>query len=392
MNVSRFFLSCSAVVMVAAGVVPATAQVRVDQTNLVSDIPGLAKLTDPSLVNAWGIAESPTSPFWIADNGTGLATIYSVPPGGSPTKAGFFVTVPPATGAASSAPTGQVFNGSGGGFNLKNGSSAVFLFASEDGAISGWNPALGFGPGAVQGLIAVDNGNADPLKNAVYKGLAIDNTGGSLFATNFRSGMVEMYNNSFGLVKTISDPTLPAGYAPFGARVLDGKLYVTFALQNATKHDDVGGAGHGFVDTFDLSGGSMQRLITNGALDSPWGLEIAPSSFGSLAGDLLVGNFGDGMINAYNPTTGAFVSTLDGTDGKPLVIDGLWGLTIGNGSVMGGSLNSLYFTAGPNGEANGLFGSLTAVPEPSTWAMLLLGFAGLGLVAVRRRWTPLATA
>ena len=188
--------------------------------------------------------------------------------------------------------------------------------------------------------------------------------------------------SQFDLVGTFTDPTVPTGYAPFGAAVLDGKLYVTFALQDSDKHDDVAGAGNGFVDTFDLSGGSMQRLISGGALDSPWGLAIAPSSFGSLAGDLLVGNFGDGAINAYK-TDGTFVGALDGLDGNPLAIDGLWGLMVGN-DAGGGSSNVLYFTAGPMGESEGLFGSLS-VPEPSTWAMMLIGFAVLGFAAFRQR-------
>ena len=232
----------------------------------------------------------------------------------------------------------------------------------------------------------MNNSNPDPTKNAVYKGLAIDNGGGSLFATNFRSGMVEMYKSDatsqFDLVASFTDPTLPPGYAPFGAAVLDGKLYVTFALQDSAKHDDVAGAGNGFVDTFDLAGGSMQRLISGGALNSPWGLAIAPSSFGSLAGDLLVGNFGDGTINAYK-TDGTFVGALDGLDGNPLVIDGLWGLMFGN-DAGGGFSNTLYFTAGPAGESEGLFGALTVVPEPSTWAMMLIGFAGLAFAGYRR--------
>jgi uncharacterized protein (TIGR03118 family) len=216
-----------------------------------------------------------------------------------------------------------------------------------------------------------------------------------LYATNFRAGTIEAYNISFSAPASVTgnftDPSLPTGFAPFNDKVINGELYVTYALQDSAKHDDVKGLGNGFVDVFNLDGTFDKRLISMGALDSPWGLQIAPSSFGSFAGDLLVGNFGNGMINAYNPTTGAFVGTLDGSNGSPLVIDGLWGLTIGNGSAAGGSLNTLFFTAGPNGESDGLFGSL-AVPEPSTWAMLLLGFAALGLAAIRRRRRPFAAA
>ena len=396
MNVSKLMTSCGAVLMVsfagaglwATSAVPASAGTDFQQTNLVSDGSVPAQITDPNLINAWGISESSTSPFWISDNGIGLSTLYTVPGSVPLSKVGLTVTIPPATGATMSNPTGQVFNGTS-GFKLSDGTPATFLFVSEDGAISGWNPALGT-TGTVNGLIAVNNGNTDPSKNAVYKGLAIDNSGGDLFATNFRSGQIEMYNSSFGLVKTFTDPGKPAGYAPFNDKVINGELYVTFALQDAAKHDDVAGLGNGFVDVFNLDGSFAKRLISQGQLDLPWGLALAPSSFGSFAGDLLVGNFGNGKINAYNATTGAFLGTLDGSDGNPLSIDGLWGLTFGNGAA-GGSLDTLYFTAGPNDEANGLFGSLTAVPEASTWAMMLLGFCGLGMAARRRRRSPIAT-
>ena len=386
MNVSTLLTACGAVLIVSTSVVPATAQLKVDQTNLVSDIPGLAKLTDPDLVNAWGISFGPTSPFWISDNGTGLSTLYSVPVSGPPSvsKFGLTVTIPPTAGGTTSAPTGQVFNSFGGvGFG-----GAAFLFDSEDGVISGWK-----GPGGSDTVIGVDKGSA-----AVYKGLAISDPGESdavLYATNFRAGTIEAYDPTFGqpasVTGSFTDPNLPEGYAPFNDKVINGELYVTYAVQDGHKHDDVKGLGNGLVDVFNLDGTFDSRLISNGALDSPWGLQIAPSSFGPLAGDLLVGNFGNGMINAFNATTGALVGTIDGADGNPLVIDGLWGLTVGNGSAMGGSLDTLFFTAGPNGESDGLFGSL-AVPEPSTWAMLLLGFGGLGLAAMRRRRTPLAAA
>jgi uncharacterized protein (TIGR03118 family) len=383
MNVSRFLTSCGAVFIVSASVVPATAQLRLDQTNLVSDLPGVAQIQDPNLVNAWGISFGPTSPFWISDNGAGLATLYSVPGSGPPSvsKLGLTVTIPPTAGGTTSAPTGQVFNG-GVGFG-----GAKFLFDSEDGVISGWK-----GPGGTDTVIGVDKGSA-----AVYKGLAISDPGASsavLYATNFRAGTIEAYDPSFApasLPGNFTDPNLPAGYAPFNDKVINGELYVTYAVQDGAKHDDMKGLGNGLVDVFNLDGTFDQRLISHGALDSPWGLQIAPSSFGPLAGDLLVGNFGNGMINAFDPTTGAFVGTIDGADGNPLVIDGLWGLTVGNGSAMGGSSDALFFTAGPNDESDGLFGTL-AVPEPSTWAMLLLGFAGLGFAAYRRRGKSFAAA
>ena len=348
----------------AASATPASAT-EFQKTNLVSDIPGLAKFTDPDLVNAWGISEGPSTPFWISDNGTGVSTLYAVPGSTPPvTKQGLTVTIPGAVTGTKSAPTGQVFNNTLTGFDLGVAGKPLFLFDSEDGAISGWNPSLG-----TTAAIAVNNS----ASGAVYKGLAIDNSGGNLYAANFNSGRIEKYDSSFTQVKTFTDPTLPAGYAPFDAKVIkdingNGVLYVTFALQDPDKHDDVAGLGNGFVDVFNLDGtldmsfGVNGRLISGGVLNSPWGLQIAPSSFGSFAGDLLVGNFGNGMINAFDPTTGAFAGTLDGTNGQPLSIDGLWALTVGNGAA-GGSLNALYFTAGPNGESDGLFGSLTAVPE-----------------------------
>ena len=222
---------------------------------------------------------------------------------------------------------------------------------------------------------------------AVYKGLAIFDPGHSdavLYATNFRAGTVEAYDPNFDAPASVTgnftDPNLPKGYAPFNDKVINGELYVTYAKQDADKHDDEAGVGNGFVDIFNLDGTLKERLISRGALDSPWGLQIAPSSFGSFAGDLLVGNFGNGMINAYNPTTGAFAGTLDGRDGSPLVIDGLWGLTTGNGSAAGGSLDTLFFTAGPNGESDGLFGSLRGARA------IDLGDATARLCWSRLRW------
>jgi len=374
-------LLAGVVTLLGTSVVPGFADPLLNQTNLVSDVLP-ADINDPNLTNAWGISEGPSTPFWISDNGTGVTTLYRVPGSGGAavSKVPLTVTIPSGS-TATSAPTGQVFNNTASSFNLQNGNKSLFIFDSEDGVISAWGPSLG-----TNAEIEVNNSNPDPTKNAVYKGLAIDNSGGTLFATNFRSGMVEMYKTDstgqFDLVGTFTDPTVPAGYAPFGAAVLDGKLYVTFALQDSDKHDDVAGLGNGFVDTFDLSGGSMQRLISNGALDSPWGLALAPASFGSLAGDLLVGNFGNGTINAYDPTTGTFEGTLEGLDGSALTIDGLWGLTVGN-NAGGGSSNVLYFTAGPNIESEGLFGSLS-VPEPSSWAMMLISFAALGFAGYWR--------
>jgi uncharacterized protein (TIGR03118 family) len=287
------------------------------------------------------------------------------------------------------------------GFTLsgvdKNGNPitapAIFLFATEDGTLVGWNPAVnpkGFDPAkaGTYATIAVDNsGNnftqPDPLKQtgAVYKGLSIASSLSPIFAgdpasttvlyaANFRSGQVEVYDSNFKLVTTLptgafSDPKLPKNFAPFNVQVLDDKVYVSYAQQDAARHDDVGGQGHGFIDVFNLDGtpglpGGQERLVSRGQLDSPWGLALAPSSFGNFANDLLVGNFKSGFIDAYNPGTGKFLGQLKDPDGEPIQIDHLWALRVGNGGA-GGAANTVYFTAGIDNEMHGLFGSLTPV-------------------------------
>jgi uncharacterized protein (TIGR03118 family) len=313
----------------------------------------------------------------VSDNNTGLTTLYNT--SGAPQS--LVVTIAPPAGSPSgfvSAPTGQVFNSTSGFKVTSNGKTgkASFIFDTEDGTISGWSPSVNAG----SSVLAVDNSQ----KGAVYKGLALGTVGGNsfLYATNFESGEVEMYNSSFQLAGQFTDPTVAAGYAPFNAAVLDGKLYVTFALQDAAKHDDVAGLGNGYVDVFNLDGSFDTRLISGGVLDSPWGLDIAPTGFGKYADDLLVGNFGNGEINAFNPTTGQFLGTLLGSNGQPIVEGSLWGLINGNGGA-GGNLNSVYFSSGVADEAGGLFGSLS-VPEPSTWAMMILGVAAVGICARRR--------
>ena len=323
------------------------------QKNLVSDIPNLAVTTDPNLVNAWGIAFTPTSPAWIADNGTGLSTLYS----GTGSIIPLVVTIaPPKNAEGPATPTGIVFNG-GGGFNVtahdKTGSS-LFIFATEDGTISGWSPTVD----GTHSILGPDNHEA----GAVYKGLAIGTTddGTFIYATNFFSGWVEMYNSSFGWVKNFTDTDLPMGYAPFGIRNINGKLYVTFALQDEDKEDDVAGPGHGFVDVFDLNGNKLKRLISHGQLNSPWGLALAPAGFGKFSGDLLVGNFGNGHINAFNIEKGSARGHMLRSNGGTLEISGLWALSFGNGGTAGPT-TALLFTAGPDEESHGLFG--TIVPK-----------------------------
>jgi uncharacterized protein (TIGR03118 family) len=326
---------------------------RYSQTNLVSDMPGVAAVTDPNLVNPWGISFSSSSPFWIADNGTGLSTLYTSDGSIVP----LVVTIPPPNGGTDpSKPTGTVFNSTTNFVVTENGLSgpSVFLFATEDGTISGWNPTVDH----ANAILAVDN----HALGAIYKGLASANTinGSFLYATNFHDGSVEMYDSNFQLVKTFTDVDLPVGFAPFGIRNIKGKLYVTFAKQDADKEDDASGTGRGFVDVFDIHGNKLSRLISHGALNSPWGLALAPANFGKFSNALLVGNFGNGRINAYDPTAGTFLGALQDAKGKAIWIDGLWAIAFGNGKAAG-PRNALFFTAGPDEEAHGLFGELQAI-------------------------------
>lgn len=344
------------------------------QKNLVTDDQSVnkASITDPNLKNAWGMSFSATSPFWVSDNGTGVSTLYRVNPTTDATSIIPLVVSIPGDGSV----TGQVFNtGAGGGAFNKD----AFLFVSEDGTISGWRGALGTTAETFQSGSSAN----------VYKGSALASTGGHtyLYAANFRAGTVDVTKGDGGaptLSGSFTDPTIPSGYAPFNIQNLGGKLYVTYAQQDGKKHDEVDGAGKGFVDVYDLQGNLLGRVGSGGTLDAPWGLAIAPSSFGKFAGDLLVGNFGDGTINAFNLGTDSFVGQLDDPSNNPLAIDGLWGLAVGNGGGAG-SASELYFTAGPNGEADGLFGSLRAVPEPGNVAMMAALTVMGGLSLLRRR-------
>ena len=337
---------------------------------------------DPNLKNAWGLTTSATSPFWVSDNNNGTSTLYNT--AGTPLSLVVSIPAPGDPLGATGAPTGVVFNialGQGAfkisGVNAAGGSTsapAVFLFATEDGTILGWNPGVnpsGFDPkkAGTYAIIAVDKSTIPSAADgAVYKGLAIaaDSTSGKtlLYATNFRAGAVEAYDTSFHSVPAdaFTDTSLPPGYAPFNIVPVHvngaTELFVTYALQNAAKHDDVAGQGHGIVDTFDLSGNMLARFAQHGQLDSPWGLALAPASFGPfVGGKLLIGNFGNGHINVFDPATGELLDKLRDPHGQAIVIDKLWALRVGNGGN-GGDPNKVYFTAGPNGETNGLFGSL----------------------------------
>ncbi len=348
---------------------PQIAQV-VSTTNLVADLPNVALNQDSNLVNAWGLAFAPTGHAWVNANGSGLSQVY-----GAKGDLQLSVTIPAppssctSSAPAISAPTGNVFNGDA---DLFNGDT--FIFATEDGTIAGWQSAFG-----TTARLRVDNSQ----KSAVYKGVTLsrrvelkmhadgtkhhDRT--RLYAANFHSGTIDVWSSDYQRIQAeggFIDSSLPAGFAPFNVQAVDAGIIVTYALQNDAKHDDVKGAGNGFVDLFDRRGFLVQRLISNGALNSPWGIAFAPSDFGALGGRLLVGNFGDGLINVYSVdfTQGQqipvqFTGALGTSSGTPLVIDGLWALRFGPGAS-GFGTNQLFFTAGPGDEMHGLFGRIDA--------------------------------
>ena len=316
------------------------------QHNLVSDGAVPADHVDADLVNPWGLAASSTSPWWVSDNGTGKSTLYN---GNTGAKQALVVSVP-------GAPTGVVFSGT-------SFLPYRFIFASEDGTISAWGPANG-----TQAMVKVDNS----ASGAVYKGLAIGHTtaGDFLYATNFHAGTVDVFDQTFAAVSGAGfvDPAIPAGYAPFGIQNLGSLIYVTYALQDADAHDDVPGEGHGYVDAFDAAGNLLHRVASKGPLNSPWGLALAPVNFGKFSSDLLVGNFGDGRIHAFDPRLngrGEFQQRgpLHSAEGPPIEIAGLWALAFGNGANAGPT-TTLFFTAGPFDEQHGLFGTLVVAPPP----------------------------
>jgi uncharacterized protein (TIGR03118 family) len=310
---------------------------------LVSDQPGVAPVTDPDLVNAWGLTSSPTSPWWVSDNGTNLSTLYN----GAGTKQGLVVHV-------AGGPTGTVFNPTT-GFVLPTGGKALFLFDSEDGIIRGWNGAQG-----TTAIVVKDRSTV----GAIYKGLAVANTanGPRLYAADFHNARIDVLDGSFGLVPNsgFEDASLPAGFAPFNVQVLGDRVFVSYAKQDADAEDELAGQGLGRVDVYDLAGNLLGGIDGHGQLNAPWGLAIAPASFGTIAGDLLVGNFGDGQINAFhevNPGQFVHAGELRGADNRSLTIDGLWALQVSQGGN-NGTAGQLFFTAGPDDESHGLFGTI----------------------------------
>ena len=334
-------LTVAALVVVVP--LPAGAAGGYTQENLVSDQPGVAQLTDPNLVNAWGMSHGPNTPIWVSDNGADVSTLYNGDVNGSPVAA-----VPLVVSIPGGAPTGQVFNDTT-AFTLPGTTStARFIFIGEDGDLSAW------AGGTAATLVGHTEG-------AVYKGLAIAHSpsGPMLLATNFGANRIDVFDSTFTPVPAagmFSDPTLPRDYAPFNVAEIGGQVFVTYALKGG--EDDVAGPAHGFVDVYTTSGAWVKRFASHGVLNSPWGITIAPTMFGQFSGDLLIGNFGDGRIHAFDPNTGEVLGTLRGTSGKPLAIDGLWGLIVGDAAA--GGPDSVWFSAGPNDESHGLLGTLRA--------------------------------
>ncbi len=333
------------------------------QTNLVSDIPGLATTTDTNLVNPWGmtLGLGVNSGLWVSDNGSGNATTYDANGQPIPLGAPLVVNIPAPGGAGSSKPTGVAINGTS-GFVISSGGnsgSSILLFSTEDGTIAGWNSSLD----PTHAVIAVDNSASE----AIYKGLAIgfNASGAFLFATNFHAGTVDVFDSNFQPVNIpngFRDHKIPSGFAPFGISAINGNLYVTYANQDADKEDDVPGPGDGFVDIFDTHGRLLERFITRGELNAPWGMAWAPfEGFGEFNNALFVGNFGDGTINAFDFDSGEFLGKVNDATGQPISIDGLWGLQFG--LTFQGKLNTLYFTAGIEDEQHGLLGTLTVNPS-----------------------------
>jgi uncharacterized protein (TIGR03118 family) len=351
-NLSKVF----AVSVVALGIaMEVAADSFYERHNLVSDGFVSADHTDANLVNAWGITFNPTGPVWIANNGSGKSTLYD----GDGNIVPLVVQVPgPVTSADPGSPTGIVFNGST-NFAITKGNvtdASAFIFATEQGTIAGWSPKVDF----THAITVVDNSKY----NTIYKGLALSagGNGSLLYATDFHNNKIDVFDSAFKPVAVSGkfvDPFIPQGFAPFGIQAIGGDLYVTYAKQDADKHDDVHGRGLGFVDVFDPNGFLLRRIASRGTLNAPWGLALAPAGFGRFANCLLVGNFGDGRINAYDLVDGQFVGQLRTQDHHPLEVEGLWGLAFGNGFAAQ-SVNTLYFTAGPDDEAHGVYGQIRA--------------------------------
>ena len=342
-------LGLLALAQVGCGSVTSAGRRHYAEVDLVSDLPGRAATFDANLVNPWGLVFGPAGELRVANNGTAVSTSYSA----AGQVNGPVVTILP----PSSSPTGVALNQTT-GFPVGTGAAARparLLFATEEGTISAWNP----GVNPSEALVVADRSSA----GTVYKGLAIGtgDAGSFLFATNFRIGVVDVFDSGFTFLRSFTDTSLPVGFAPFGITQIGGRLGVTFAKQDNDRHDDVPGPGNGFVDVFDLNGNVVQRFASGGVLNSPWGVALAGAGFGRFSGALLVGNFGDGRIHAFDAGTGALLGTLESAEGQPIVVDGLWTLAFGTGPA-GAGANTLFFTAGINNETHGLLGTLGPAP------------------------------
>jgi uncharacterized protein (TIGR03118 family) len=347
----------------ALGLLPGAALADFIQTNLVSNVSGEAAVTDPSLLNPWGVSFSATSPFWVSDNAANLATLYQ----GTGAPVSLVVSVP-------GGPTGQVFNSAGAGNFVVGSTPSSFIFATLGGSIYAWNASSG----TSAQLEASTPG-------ATFTGLALDNNGSGNFlyaANSAGGGGIDVFNSNFAAVTpsgTFVDPNLPAGFVPYNIQNINGLLYVEY--KNSADPTTLGA---GAVSVFDANGNFIQELIgPGGELDDPWGVVIAPSSFGSFSNDLMVGNFGNGEINAFNPTTGAFLGTLTGPGGTPLVNQDLWSLSVRAGGTF--DADAVYFTAGIDNQKDGLFGEIVASPEPGSLALTGLGCFVLVLFSRRKR-------
>jgi uncharacterized protein (TIGR03118 family) len=327
------------------------------QHNLVSDGSVVADHTDPNLVNGWGVAFNPFGFVWVANNGTGTSTLYD----GDGNVQSLVVQIPSPAASTGGTPTGIVFNGTT-GFNVTAAGvsgSAKFIFVTEDGVIAGWAPNVD----ATNAIVAVDNSSTT---GAVYKGAALSagGSGALLYVTDFHNGAIDVFDSTFAPVtppsaSTFVDRSLPKGYAPFGIQAINGDLYVTYAEQDSDKHDEVDGRGLGFVDVYDPNGHLLRRLASRGTLNAPWGIAQAPAGFGPFSNAILIGNFGDGHINAFDPIFGFPLGQLRGSNHQPIQIDGLWGIAFGNG-FSDQPVNTLFFAAGPASEAHGLYGRIDA--------------------------------
>jgi uncharacterized protein (TIGR03118 family) len=360
--------------------------------NMIADQPGIADFTDPTLINPWGVITNAASPFWVNNAGTGISAVYGA--NGLP-NANTHPTIPPtAKGTSPSTPTGIVANGTGG--FLVQGKVPNFIFVTADGGVSAWASAVS----ATNAQLMVDNSST----GAVYFGLAISatttNAAPLLFAANFASGAIDVFDTNYKpvtLAGAFVDPSVPAGYAPFNIQNVGGKIYVMYAKQNAGKNFAVLGAGLGYVAIFDTSGNLLKHLASNGPLNAPWGVAVAPATFGAFASDILIGNFGDGTINAFDPTSGAALGALQDQNGNVLSFPGLWGLLLGNGGS-GGDANAIYIAAGGATQKHGLFASIQASPTitsignaadiQSSIAMnTFISIYGANLAPIARNWT-----